>query len=137
MAAEFRADQVGSLLRPDALLRAREAHASGTLSAEGLRDAEDQAIQDALQMQRELGFPILVDGEFRRRAWMTDLADAVEGFVPQSRTMSWKGPGGGTFPSHSHVVGAKLRARRRLTGDQAAFLKQHAGGPFKMTLPAP
>src|SRR5437588_10478873 len=85
--AEFRADQVGSLLRPAPLLRAREAHNAGTLSAEELHAAEDQAVLDALAWQRELGFPILVDGEFRRRAWMTDMADSVEGFVPQSRPM--------------------------------------------------
>jgi 5-methyltetrahydropteroyltriglutamate--homocysteine methyltransferase len=137
MVDELRADQVGSLLRPAALLRAREAYAAGTLTADMLREAEDQAILDALARQRALGFPILVDGELRRRAWMTDMADAVEGFVPQSRPMHWKGPGGGVFPSHSHVVGGRLRPRRRLTGEQTAFLHEHAGGPFKMTLPAP
>ena len=137
MPAEFHADQVGSLLRPGPLLRAREEYAAGALSASALHEAEDRAILDALRRQRELGLPILVDGEFRRRAWMTDMADAVEGFVPQSRMLNWKGPGGGTFPSHSHVVGARLQPRRRLTSDQAAFLSQHADGPFKITLPAP
>src|SRR6478672_4070169 len=137
MPTDIRADQVGSLLRPPELLRAREEFATGAISADQLRAAEDEAILQALEHQRELGFPILVDGEFRRRAWMTDMADAVEGFVPQSRTVNWRGPGGGAFPSHSHVVGGSLHARRHLTGNQVEFLKQHAGGPFKITLPAP
>src|SRR4051812_33634562 len=137
MSTDIRADQVGSLLRPPALLRARETFARGATSAEELQAAEDAAILDALQRQRDLNFPILVDGEFRRRAWMTDMADAVEGFVPQSRTIDWHGPGGGAFPSHSHVVGGTLRPRRRITGNQVEFLKQNAGGPFKITLPAP
>jgi 5-methyltetrahydropteroyltriglutamate--homocysteine methyltransferase len=65
------------------------------------------------------------------------MAEAVTGFVPQSRTIEWRGPGGGVEPSTSSVVGARLAPHRRLTGDQTAFLKQHAPGPVKMTLPAP
>jgi 5-methyltetrahydropteroyltriglutamate--homocysteine methyltransferase len=67
------------------------------------------------------------------------MADAVEGFVPQSRTVEWRGRDGSNQPeaSTSNVVGARLKPRRRLTGDETAFLKQHAPGPVKMTLPAP
>ena len=65
------------------------------------------------------------------------MAESVDGFVPQSRMMEWYGPGGGAEPSTSHVAGARLKPRRRLTGEQTAFLKQHAPGPIKVTLPAP
>src|SRR5438105_9889290 len=137
MPRPFRADQVGSLLRPPELLHARERFKNGALSAEALREQEDAAILAALDRQRNIGLEIFTDGEFRRGSWITDMADAVEGFVPQSRTIEWRGPGGGAEPSTSSVVGGRLRPRRRLTGDQAAYLKAHAPGPIKMTLPAP
>ena len=137
MPRSFRADHVGSLLRPASLLRARQQFADGSLSREGLRAQEDSAILAALEGQRRAGLEIFTDGEFRRRSWITDMADSVGGFVPQSRTIEWHGPGGGAEPSTSSVVGARLEPRRRLTGDQTAFLKQHAPGPIKMTVPAP
>ncbi|MBV8733174.1 MAG: hypothetical protein JO120_00175 [Solirubrobacterales bacterium] len=65
------------------------------------------------------------------------MAEAVDGFVRQSRTIEWRGPGAGAEPSTSSVVGGRLKPRRRLTGEQTAFLKQHAPGRIKMTLPAP
>jgi 5-methyltetrahydropteroyltriglutamate--homocysteine methyltransferase len=137
VARPYRADHVGSLLRPPELLAAREQFAKGVISREALREKEDAAVLRALERQRQVGLEIFSDGEFRRASWITDMADAVEGFVPQSRTVEWRGPGGGAEPSTSNVVGAKLKPRRRLTGEQTAFLKQHAPGPIKMTLPAP
>ena len=131
------ADHVGSLLRPPPLLAAREAAATGSLSREALREQEDAAILRALDGQRQVGLQIFTDGEFRRGSWITDMAEAVEGFVPRSRTVEWHGPGGGPEPSTSRVVGARLHPRRRLTGEESAFLRQHAPGACKMTLPAP
>jgi len=137
MARPYRADQVGSLLRPSELLTARDDFAHGRITREQLRKQEDAAILKALDRQREIGLEVFTDGEFRRGSWITDMAEAVDGFVPQSRTIEWRGPGGGVEPSTSSVVGGKLSPRRRLTGDQTSFLKQHAPGPIKMTLPAP
>ncbi len=137
MPRPYRADQVGSLLRPPELLAAREQFAHGHLSREALRAQEDAAILKALERQRDIGLEIFTDGEFRRGSWITDMAEAVDGFVPQSRSIEWRGPGGGVEPSTSSVVGARLSPRRRLTGDQTSFLKRHASGPIKMTLPAP
>jgi len=139
MPRPFRADQVGSLLRPQTLLRARERFASGSLSKEALREAEDEAIRRVIDRQRQVGLEIFTDGEFRRASWITDVADAVDGFVPQSRSLEWRALSGDreVEPSTSNVVGGRLAPRRRLTGDETAFLKQHAPGPIKMTLPAP
>jgi len=137
MRATIRADHVGSLLRPETLLRAREAHAAGALSADALREEEDRAILRALARQRDAGLPVFTDGEFRRASWITDMAAAVDGFVPRSRVIDWQGPGGGPEASTSQVVGARLRPRRRLTGEETPFLREHAPGPVKMTVPAP
>jgi 5-methyltetrahydropteroyltriglutamate--homocysteine methyltransferase len=128
---------VGSLLRPPDLLAAREAAARGELAREALREQEDAAILRALDGQRKVGLEIFTDGEFRRGSWITDMAEAVDGFVAQSRTIEWHGPGGGREPSTSRVVGAPLLPRRRLTGEESGFLRQHAPGAFKITLPAP
>jgi len=139
MSRPIRADQVGSLLRPERLLRARQQAASGELPKETLRELEDAAILEALDRQAQIGLEIFTDGEFRRASWITDMADAVEGFVPQSRTIEWRGRDGSlqAEASSSNVVGGRLKSRRRLTGDETAFLMQHAPGPVKMTLPAP
>ncbi|HEU5474090.1 MAG TPA: 5-methyltetrahydropteroyltriglutamate--homocysteine S-methyltransferase [Actinophytocola sp.] len=68
----FRADHVGSLLRPAALLAAREDRAAGRISAEDLRKVEDEAIADVVAMQREVGLQSATDGEFRRTTWHMD-----------------------------------------------------------------
>src|ERR1043166_9288696 len=112
MSRPYRADQVGSLLRPLELLQARDQFAKGALSREALKEKEDAAIQHALERQRDIGLEIFTDGEFRRQTWITDMADAVDGFVSQSRTVEWPGPGGGPEPSSSKVVGARLEPRR-------------------------
>ena len=125
---------MGSLLRPPALLEARAARAP---EAE-LRAAEDRAITEALQKQKATGIDILSDGEMRRGSWLTDMAEAVEGFVSGDRVMlEWKGPGGGAEATTANAVGAKLRKARKLTGHELPFLQKAAGGPFKITLPSP
>jgi 5-methyltetrahydropteroyltriglutamate--homocysteine methyltransferase len=137
MPARFRAEQVGSLLRPPELLQARAAHAEGRLPLDELRAIEDRAIAQALAMQRRVGLEVLTDGELRRGSWLTDMADAVDGFVPDRVALEWKGPGGGVEGSTAHVVGAWLRKLRKLTGHELPFLKKNAQGPYKVTLPAP
>jgi len=68
----FRADHVGSLLRPKALLAAREQRASNEISAAELKQCEDDAIRGAVKMQEEVGLKVATDGEFRRAMWHTD-----------------------------------------------------------------
>jgi 5-methyltetrahydropteroyltriglutamate--homocysteine methyltransferase len=133
----FRADQVGSLLRPPELLAARAAHAEGRLAADGLRKVEDSAILEALELQRHVGLDVVTDGEFRRGSWLTGMADAVEGFVADRIVVEWHGPGGGPEASTAKVVGARLEQKRRLTGDEITFLRAHARAPFKLTVPTP
>jgi 5-methyltetrahydropteroyltriglutamate--homocysteine methyltransferase len=137
MKNEFRAEQVGSLLRPPELLRARAANREGHLPADELQLLEDLAIRDAIQKQRDIGLDILSDGEMRRGSWLTDMADAVDGFVPEKVMLDWKGPGGGLEASSANAVGAKLHKARKLTGHELPLLQSVAAGEFKITLPAP
>src|SRR3974377_1713384 len=75
----FRADHVGSLLRPPELLRAREEHRAGRLSVEELRHVEDAAIRDVVRMQQEIGLEGVTDGEFRRGSWHMDFLYQIGG----------------------------------------------------------
>ena len=75
----FRADHVGSLLRPPELLKAREDHAAGKIGDDELHAAENEAIRDAVQMQRDVGLRDATDGEFRRTSWHMDFIYSLGG----------------------------------------------------------
>ncbi|ETX07127.1 hypothetical protein [Candidatus Entotheonella palauensis] len=139
MVVPYRADQVGSLLRPAEVLEARAAYAEGRVELAQLREAEDRAILDALEMQRQIGIDIFTDGEMRRDAWMSTLADAVDGFIDEYQIRHWHKLDGSTEnePSRAKIAAGKLRQVRRLTAHDASFLQQHAPGPFKITMPSP
>jgi 5-methyltetrahydropteroyltriglutamate--homocysteine methyltransferase len=141
MAATYRADHVGSLLRPPEVLQARTAVAEGRMTEGRLREVEDAAVLAALELQKQVGLDIYSDGEYRRGGWASDFQEAVNGYVPGDAPvrMQWRGaerPVAGTQAAAGRVIGEKLRQHRRLTGHESAFLKQHAPGPYKVTLPA-
>jgi 5-methyltetrahydropteroyltriglutamate--homocysteine methyltransferase len=75
----FRADHVGSLLRPPELLRARSEHAAGRLDDAELRGAEDEAIREVVRLQRDVGLRTATDGEFRRASWHMDFIYSLDG----------------------------------------------------------
>src|SRR5438445_13794936 len=97
MTRPYTADHVGSLLRPPFLLQAREEYVRGAISLDQLRRIEDKAICEVLELQREAGIDVVTDGEFRRESWVTNVAEAVDGFVPDSAVpdrdiIQWYGP---------------------------------------------
>jgi len=136
----YRADHIGSLLRPIEVKEARAAFRSGAINRRQLTAVEDRAIQVALERQRQTGIDVFSDGEFRRSSFQNDLAESVDGYVASevpSVVRMWQGPGGEPQEQGTNlVVGGKLRPRRRLTRQQTAFLNDHAPGPFKITLPS-
>ncbi len=137
----YRADHVGSLLRPAEVKEARSAYQGGRMELSEVTAVEDRAILRVLERQRDVGMTVFTDGEFRRTVFQNDLVESVEGFVETSSpavVRIWQGPGEQpTEPGMRHVVGAKLRQVRSLTGNQLPFLLEHAPGPVKMTLPSP
>jgi 5-methyltetrahydropteroyltriglutamate--homocysteine methyltransferase len=136
MSAQYRADHVGSFLRPTELLEARR---NASVNAAQLRAIEDLHIQRILAKQKELGFEIFTDGELRRRNFMSDLTDAVEGFdMGDAVARTWKAGDAGEAPvsSVTGIVTAKLRQVRPLTGHELPFLKKNSPGAIKMTLPS-
>jgi 5-methyltetrahydropteroyltriglutamate--homocysteine methyltransferase len=139
MATPFRTDHVGSMVRPERLLDARDAFSAGKLSREELTRVEDECILEALDLQRGTGIEVLTDGEMRRDAYTTDQYDAIEGFAAEWPVVEQTRPDGTKVMVEMHnkrVVG-KLRQVRRLAQHEAAFLRQHAGGVFKITMPTP
>jgi 5-methyltetrahydropteroyltriglutamate--homocysteine methyltransferase len=127
---------VGSLLRPPDLLDARRS--AGDDPAR-LRATEDRHIRRVLAKQKELGFEVFTDGELRRRNFMSDFTDAVEGFdMGDAVARSWQAAGAkpAGVSSVAGIVTARLRPARRLTGHELPFLKAHSPGPIKMTLPS-
>ena len=93
MSERYRADQVGSLLRPFELIQARAAFSNGQISLDQLRKIEDHAILDALQLQREAGVEVFTDGEYRRGLFLDVLTEAVDGFTTAARPVEWRAPG--------------------------------------------
>jgi 5-methyltetrahydropteroyltriglutamate--homocysteine methyltransferase len=124
----YRADQVGSFLRPKALLEARN-----TATPEQLKPMEDQAILEVLQRQKNLGFKIFSDGELRRATFMSDFNDSVEGVASgDAVARQWSGQTAGNLG----VATGKISAKKRLTKHEMDFMKEHSPGDIKMTLPS-
>jgi 5-methyltetrahydropteroyltriglutamate--homocysteine methyltransferase len=133
MPAPYRADHIGSFLRSPELLEARKSNAD----EQKLREIEDREILRVLAKQKELGFEIFTDGELRRRNFMSDFMDAVEGFdMGGAVGRMWSGDGA-EAARVSGIVTRKLKQTGRLTGRELPFLKQHSPGAIKMTLPSP
>ena len=138
MTQTYRADQVGSFLRPSELLTARQ---NPALAREQLTAIEDRYILDVLAQQKKIGFKVFTDGELRRTGFMGDFYESVEGLNPQYELdRAWKGAPVGVASASGvgapgGAVVAKLRQTKRLTKHEVDFLKQHAPGDIKMTLP--
>ena len=139
MSSLVRADHVGSLLRPAELLQAHTSH----LSLAELEAIEDRHVLRVLQRQKEIGLDIVTDGELRRKNFMSDFTDAVEGFdFGGAISRQWKGndkeeeEAAAKVSSINGIVTAPLQQRRPLTGRELPFLKEHAPCPIKITLPS-
>jgi 5-methyltetrahydropteroyltriglutamate--homocysteine methyltransferase len=138
----YRADQVGSFLRPQAVKDAHAAYTQAQLPLDELRQIEDRAILEVLELQKHVGVDVFSDGEFRRGGWSGDFADAVEGFVTGApavtvfNTARGNNPGAQPGGPTRRIIGGRLRQKHRLTEHEASFLSAHAPGPSKMTMPA-
>ncbi len=149
MKGVYRADHVGSLLRPPELLQARADFAEGRITREQLTEVEDASVLKALDLQKQAGISVFTEGEYRRSGWATAVRSSIEGLVPAPSAQTailgtWQGPHGELAQTSTTssaamgapmVVGEKMRLVRRLAGDESAFLSKHAPGPWKITMP--
>jgi 5-methyltetrahydropteroyltriglutamate--homocysteine methyltransferase len=137
----FRADHVGSLLRPKRLLQARDDFAAGRLDAGGLREAENDAIRDAVAKQESVGLQSATDGEFRRESWHMDFIYQLDGITKESGHIAVKffnEDGEIEFtPAALHVDG-KLGLSHTIFGDAFSFLRETVTTNVpKLTIPSP
>ena len=138
----FRADHVGSLLRPQRLLAARAEHDAGRLSAQELRAVEDDAIRDAVAMQEEIGLRSVTDGEMRRRSWHMDFIYGIGGIERSDERhvhSTFRNEQGALeFDLPMAAVTGTLTLERTVFGEDFEFLADAVGeGTPKLTIPAP
>jgi 5-methyltetrahydropteroyltriglutamate--homocysteine methyltransferase len=138
----FRADHVGSLLRPVELLRAREEHQAGRLSAAELQRVEDGAIRDVVRMQQEIGLEGVTDGEFRRGSWHMDFLYQIGGVAKTDRTLriQFKNETGPVEAAlGAFRIGSRLTLDKTIFAEDFAYLKSSApaGTVAKLTIPSP
>jgi 5-methyltetrahydropteroyltriglutamate--homocysteine methyltransferase len=141
--APFRANHVGSLLRPPELLQAREKHQKGEMSAAQLRQTEDRCIRDAVKMQEDVGMQGITDGEFRRTLWHADFLSqfegikVVEGLLPDS-ARHFQNPDADVQRSPTQfVVTGKLGHPRGIETDNFKFLASVTKNTPKQCIPSP
>ena len=137
----FRADHVGSLLRPASLLAAREEFASAQLEAVQLRSIEDAAITAAVKMQAQAGLQTATDGEFRRASWHMDFIYQLGGIskAPGNLVVKFRNESGTIefTPAALHVA-SKIRLERTIFEDDFRYLQSVAGSAApKLTIPSP
>jgi 5-methyltetrahydropteroyltriglutamate--homocysteine methyltransferase len=141
----YRADHCGSLVRPQRLRAARVDHPHGRVSNAQLRKIEDQCITSALELQQDAGLEIFSDGEFRRDFWLSAVSDEFfdgmhnEG-IDYTRHPYLKGkdiPEQRAYVPPNPIVKGKLARKKRVTHSEIEFLKEHAPGAFKITIPSP
>jgi len=137
----FRADHVGSLLRPPQLLEAREKFAAGDLSADDLRSIEDDAIRDVVAMQEDVGLQSATDGEFRRAAWHMDFIYALDGITRTEGdiTVQFRNPEGTIeFTPAALQIDGKVAVGEPIFGEHFSFLKSTVSTAVpKLTIPSP
>src|SRR5262245_40555479 len=137
----FRADHVGSLLRPPALLQARDDFAAGRIDASALRAIEDDAIREVVHRQEEVGLQSATDGEFRRASWHMDFIYQLDGITKEPGEIKVKfhnEKGEIEFtPAALHVDG-KLGVSTTIFGDDFSFVQETVTKSVpKLTIPSP
>jgi len=132
----FKADHVGSLLRPAALREARAKRERGEITAEALRAVEDDAIREVVAKQESLGLKGITDGEFRREFWHIDFLAAMGGIERYTAERGIAFKGGDTKPVGMRVAG-KIRFEGHPMLDHFRFLQSHTKRTAKMTIPSP
>jgi 5-methyltetrahydropteroyltriglutamate--homocysteine methyltransferase len=146
----FRADHVGSLLRPNRLLEARERaglaaqgadehRGRGDLSLAELRRVEDDCIREAVGLQESVGLRSITDGEFRRASWAYDLTARIDGVVMKRQEGAFKGAfsGSGSRPPLAYTAGKVRRKPEGLVVEDFKFVQALTDRTVKVTLPSP
>lgn len=138
--APFRADHVGSLIRPDYLIEARNRHANGEIDADELTTIQQKAIREVVALQEGLGLKSITDGEYNRGSWHTDFLLRFENVEPwQSKYKTTFHNEQGTVESKPHTVrvAGKLARPKPIFVEDFKYLKSVTKETPKITIPSP
>ncbi len=140
----YRAEVIGSLLRPAYLKQARQQWENGHLSTLEFKRIEDRAVDEALALQEQSGLDVVTDGEMRRTHFIAPLTDVLSGVKPiPAFTRIWKRPHQPNQPAEQtqipvqYGVVDKIRRLRSLTNEEFSYARSRAAKPLKITLPSP
>ncbi|MGH9030641.1 MAG: 5-methyltetrahydropteroyltriglutamate--homocysteine S-methyltransferase [Acidimicrobiia bacterium] len=137
MSPPFRADHVGSLLRPRALKDAFRTHQQGQLDDDGLRAAQDAAIRGAVELQEGVGLHSITDGEFRRDWYYGHFVTAVEGLRPELATFEFRDDHGDKLSFTGTQNEGRLRRMHPISAAELEFLRAVTTETPKITMPSP
>jgi 5-methyltetrahydropteroyltriglutamate--homocysteine methyltransferase len=133
----FRADHVGSLLRPQQLKDAFRDAARKPLGEAQLADVLNRSIREAIKLQEDVGLQSITDGEFRRGSWFFGFVQAVEGLTTRDSLFEFQDGSGGHATFQSAYVNGKLRRTRGITTDEFSFVRGNTRFTPKVTMPTP
>jgi len=140
----YRAEVIGSLLRPTYLKEARQEWERGRLSTRDFKRIEDRAVDEAIALQQQAGVDVVTDGEMRRTYFIAPLTDVISGVkqIPAFKRV-WKLPREPNEPAVQteiqvqYAVVDRIRRLRTLTSEEFTYARSHAHKPLKVTLPSP
>lgn len=137
MSPPFRADHIGSLLRPKDLTQAYRARGEGKMSEPEFKKAQDAAVREAVAFQEKLGLKVVTDGEFRRASYWSHWIDAIEGFSVGESLFKFHDAAGTEQAFICPVCTGKLKKTAPISTEDFKFLKSVAKGEPKVTMPTP
>src|SRR5215831_17589739 len=133
----FRADHVGSLLRPQILRKAFRGHAANEIGDDEFQRIQDDCIRAAVRMQEDIGLEVATDGEFRRGSYWGRFVERTAGLEVRPALLRFRDDGGNEVDFTAPYAVAPLRRTQPIARDELAFLRQATGATAKITLPAP
>jgi len=133
----FRADHVGSLLRPRSITDGFRQFRSGVITEREFTDIKDHAIRDAIRLQEEVGLQSITDGEFRRASYWSTFVDRVEGLEVGRSLFTFHDGDGAEQGFTAPIVTSKVRRTRTIAGHEYAYLAAHTSRTPKITIVSP
>ncbi len=135
----YRAEHVGSFIRPKALLNAARAHKAGEIDDAAFEEQKNNSIAEIVAFQDSIGMPSVTDGEFRRRVWSGGVSDALEGMgIKEAGTLTFKSEDGEVFMPPSLYAEGKLSRKHNIVTDDFKFVKSLSSkGQPKVTMASP
>src|SRR6516162_6951848 len=144
MGHQYRAEVIGSLLRPEYLKVARERWEAREITTREFKETEDRAVDEMIALQESCGVDVMTDGEMRRTHFIAPLTDVISGVKPiPAFKRIWKRPHEPNQPAEQteiqvqYAVVDKIRRLRSLTSEECTYARSRASKPLKVTLPSP